>query len=166
MNYLDEMVGRFPENPEIRLLYASILLIFRPDDVAVEAAKAIELGPDDPTILVRAAHLLFNRGEVDLARTAVTRAGELVEPDFVLMSGLVNIEGLLAARDGRVDVAEEKLRSAVRVDPAFSHFAVDLAQFLSWRGRQAEAIAVIDEALPYAKEEGDLQRLRVELTGA
>jgi Flp pilus assembly protein TadD len=165
IKFLSGAVQQFPDDPEIRVLYASILLAVRPDDVAAEAAKAVELGPNDPVILVRAGHLLFGRGDRNAARSCAARAKELVQPDFILMSGLLNLEGLLAAVEGRDDLAEEKLRAAWEGDPSFAASAVDLAKFLANRARQVEALEVIDEALKYAKQKVELERLRSEITG-
>jgi hypothetical protein len=68
--------------PKSGFSIASILLASRPNDVAAEAAKAVELGPDDPVIQVRAGHLLRGRGEIDTARACGRRARELAGPDF------------------------------------------------------------------------------------
>lgn len=165
IEFLEEAVLQFPDDPELRVLYASILLAVRPNDVAAEAAKAVKLGPDDPVILVRAGQLLLGRGDDKSARRCAVRAKKLVQPDFVLMSGLVNLEGLLAANDGRDDLAEEKLRAAWESDPLFSSLAVDLVKFLANRDRQAEALEVIDDALEHAKEKTELERLRSEIAG-
>lgn len=88
-----------------------------------------------------------------------------MQPDFVLMSGLLNLEGLLAAVDGQDYLAEEKLRAAWESDPSFSSLAVDLVKFLANRERQAEALEVIDDALGHAKEKAELERLRSEIVG-
>lgn len=80
------------------------------------------------------------------------------------MSGLISLNGLIAARDGEDDLAEERLRLAMKEDPAYSNFAVDLAKFLASRDRQGEAVEVIDEALQQAKEKSDLERLRAVIT--
>lgn len=165
LDFLGEAVQRFPDDPEIRVLHASILLAVRPSDVAAEAAKAVELGPDDPVILVRAGQLLLGRGEVEAARSCADQAGNLVEPRFVLMSSLVNLEGLIAAIEGKDDLAEEKLRTAWGSDPAFSSLAVDLVKFLANRNRQAEALGVIDDAVEHAKDKAELESLRSELIG-
>ncbi|HET9154485.1 MAG TPA: hypothetical protein VFN85_10260 [Solirubrobacterales bacterium] len=165
VDFLGEAVQRFPDNPEIRVLHASILLAVRPSDVAAEATRAIELGADDPLILVRAGQLLLGRGEVEPARSCAARAKSLVQPDFVLMSSLVNLEGLLAAVEGEDALAEEKLRAAWKSDQAFSSLAVDLVQFLANRDRQAEALEVIDDALDHANEKAELERLRSEIVG-
>lgn len=76
------------------------------------------------------------------------------------MSGLISLNGLLAAFDGDDDVAEQSLRLAVKEQPTYSNYAVDLAKFLAARGRTEEAIDVIDESLHQAKQKGDLERLR------
>jgi Flp pilus assembly protein TadD len=164
--FLDEAVQRFPENGEIRLLYASVLLVIRPDDVAVEAAKAVELDPEEPAILLRAAHLMLNRGELETARAYAARANELARPDFVLMGGLENLNGLLAYFDGNYALAEEKLRSAFSMEPASRNFAKELAVFLAERGRLAEAVSILDEALEHVKDvrdRTDLGRMREQM---
>jgi Flp pilus assembly protein TadD len=165
LEFLEEARRQFPDVAEIQLLYASMLLEFRPEDVAVEAAKAVELGPEDPTILVRAASLLLNRGQLEEARPIVKRARALVGPDFLLEGGLVNLEGVIAAIDKEYDLAEEKLRLAVELDPDFESFAGDLAKLLRIRSRPAEAVEVIDQALPQVEKKERLERLRKELVG-
>lgn len=161
--HLQKAVQRFPADPEVRLLYASILLAFQPDEVAAEATQAVELAPDDPVILVRAAHLLLNRGTIETARFCAARANDLVQPDFVLMSALVNLNGRLAALDGEDDLAEEHLRFAMESEPNYSSFAVELARFLARRDRTPEAIAVLNEALKHANDEDHLKRVRSEI---
>ena len=163
LEFLEEAIQHFPEDAELRLLYASILAAFQPKNVAAEAAKAVELAPSDPVILVRAAHLVLDRDEFEAARIYAARANELVEPDFALMSGLINLNGRLAALNGEDEVAEEKLRSAVACDPSFAAFAMDLAKFLVVRNRKAEALAVLAEALKHGKYTNDVERLRVEV---
>ncbi|MGN6255346.1 MAG: tetratricopeptide repeat protein [Solirubrobacterales bacterium] len=162
--FLQNAIERFPGNAELRLLYATILLMIRPEDVAPEAAKAVELAPDDPAILVRAGHLLLHRGDLEAARSCAARASRLAEPDFVLLSALESLKGRLAALSGEDGIAEEQLRSAAARDPLYSTFAIDLAEFLASRGRREEALEVIDEALACAEEKADLTRLRTEIT--
>jgi hypothetical protein len=112
-------------------------------------------------ILVRAGHLLWFAGRRKDVRACTARANELVEPGFVLMSGLNSLNGLLAAIDGEDDRAEELLRSAVDEDQMQ---AIDLAKFLAWRDREAEALAVIDEALKHVAYKDSLEDLRSEIT--
>jgi Flp pilus assembly protein TadD len=165
LEFLEEAVQRFPKDAEIRVLYATALLPFRPDEVASEAAKAVELSPDDPVTLLRAGSLMLGRRQLDTARSYLRRARELVGPDFVLMSGLLNEEGVLAVLDGDFPLAEEKLVGAFEGDPESEPFAVDLVKLLATLGRRAEAVEVIDQALPRVKKKDRLERLREELVG-
>jgi Tfp pilus assembly protein PilF len=158
--FLEDAIEQFPENAELRLLHATILLTIRPDDVAPEAAKAVELAPDNPAILVRAGHLLLHRGDHEGARSCAARAGELVQSNFILMGGLDNLNGSLAVFAGEDDLAEEKLRSAVERDPDSEPFARNLAVFLAERGRLQEGAEVLDETLKHVESKADLERMR------
>ena len=162
-DFLERAVKQFPEDAEIRWLYAAILLAFRPDDVAEQATKAVALAPNDPSILVRAGSLLLNLGEVEEARSCAARANQLAQPNFVLMSELANLDGCLAALYGEDDVAEEKLRAAVESDPSSSPFAIDLAKFLVRGNRREDAMAVVHEALRHVKDKECLEHLRQEI---
>jgi Flp pilus assembly protein TadD len=164
LEFLKKAVQRFPGDPELRLLYATVLLVFKPDDVAAEAAKAAEFGCDDPVILVRAGHLLLGNGDRDTARWCAARANELAQPGFVLEAGLVHLNGLLAAFAGEDDLAEKNLRSAVASEPANELWARHLAVFLAERGRLQEGADVLDEALKHVKEKDDLERMRSRMT--
>jgi Flp pilus assembly protein TadD len=164
LEFLEEAVQQFPDSAEIQLLYATALLADRPDAVASEVEKAVDLTPNDPTILVRAASLMLNRGETEATRSYTERARQLAEPDFVLEGGLARLEGVLAAYENNYELAEKKLRFAVEADPEFYTFARDLARvLLEARGQQAEAVEVIDQALPRVKKKEPLERLRSEL---
>jgi tetratricopeptide (TPR) repeat protein len=160
LDFLEEAVRKFPQSPELRLLKAAVLLSLRPDDVIAEAAKAAELAPQDPGTQVRAGHLLIAKGNLEEARSCAARASEVAQPDFVLMSGLRSLNGRIAAREGKDDLAEECLRLAMSEDPTYSNFAVNLAKFLAARGRQEEALEVIDGALQVVTEKNDLEQLR------
>jgi tetratricopeptide (TPR) repeat protein len=166
LEVFEKAVQQFPEDAGVQLSYGTILLTFRPDEVVAEVSKAVELGPDNPAILVRAAHLAFDRGERDLARTWTARANEVVQPDFVLMSGLEHLNALFAGIDGEYDVAEEKLRSIVQDDPEFFAYPRDLARLLVFRGRQAEAIAVLDAAMERVKDKHYLEELRAKIVAS
>jgi Flp pilus assembly protein TadD len=160
LEFLEQAIQRFPEDPEIRVLYALILLVFRPEDVAAEAAKAVELGPDDPIILVRAGHLLLDRGDRETAQSCADRANELAPPDFILMAGLDNLTGSLAVFAGEDDLAEEKLRAAVDGEPNSEPYARNLAVFLAEHGRLQEGAEVLDEALKHIKKKDEVERMR------
>jgi HEAT repeat protein len=163
LEFLEKAVQEFPDDAELRVLYASTLLDFRIDDVASEARKAAELGQDDPAIQIRAGRLLLDRGDQATARACAARANELVQPDSIFMADLDNLNGLLAARAGEDDLAEENFRSALQREPEWSSRWLSLARFLWARGRDEEALAVLDESLPHVREDVDrdlLEQLR------
>jgi Flp pilus assembly protein TadD len=88
------------------------------------------------------------------------RANELAKPDFVLMGGLDNLNGLLAAFAGEDDFAEDKLRSAVEREPSSEGFARNLAVFLAERGRLQDGAEVLDEALKHVEKKDEIERMR------
>jgi Flp pilus assembly protein TadD len=157
--FLEEAIQRFPEDPELRLLNASVLTALRPDDVTKEASRAVELAPTDPGTLVRAGHLLLSRNR-EAARSCAVRAEELAEPDFVLLAGLDNLKGLLAAFRGEDSLAEQLLSSAVDREPTNEPFAKNLAVFLAERGRLQEGVEVLDEALKHVEKKDRLEEMR------
>jgi Flp pilus assembly protein TadD len=163
LEFLEAAVQRFPEDPELRLLYATILLGTRPDDAAAEAAKAAELAPDDPAILVRSGHLLLSTGDRKAAQSCAARANALVQPEFVLMAGLDNLNGSLAVFAGEDKLAEEKLRSAVERDPNNEPFVRNLAVFLAERGRLRDGVAVLDEGLKHVEKKDALEHMRARM---
>jgi Flp pilus assembly protein TadD len=163
VEFLQEAVHRFPDDPEIRLHYGISLLAVRPEDAPSEIIKAVELGPDDPIRLTRAAGTLLNMGHVEPARDYVNRAKELAPPKFLLASYLINLDSHFAALEGNDELAEEGFRLALEQEPDGAMFAVDLAQFLAKRDRQPEALEVIESTLPQTKRKDPLERLRSEL---
>jgi Flp pilus assembly protein TadD len=161
--FLEDAVERFPEDPELRVSLASIYLEYRPDQVRLEAAKAAELGAANPSVQVRAGSFLLGEGDIDGARSCARRARRTVGSDFVLIAGLEGLEGRIAAIDGDDELAEKRLRSAAEREPAYSAYAINLVQFLAKRGRTAEALDVIDEALKTVKERDKLEHIKSQL---
>lgn len=112
VTFMEQAVGKFPNDPEIRLLYATALLTSRPRNAPLEAAKAIQLDPDDSARLTRAARMLFQLGHVDAARSYATRAARLAPANFPLLPELTLLGGLLAAELDEDALAEEGLSTA------------------------------------------------------
>jgi Flp pilus assembly protein TadD len=161
--FLREAVQQFPEEPEIRMHYAHSLLAVRPEDAVSEVKKAIDLSPDDPVRLTRAAGILFGMGHVDTASSYATRARELAPPNFPFMSDLTHLDGHFATREGNYELAEERFRSALEHEPTNEIFAADFARFLSEQGRRSEALAIVEEAVARTERKEPLERLRDEL---
>ena len=167
--FLEKAARDFPESPEMPLMLATIYRDSRPEAIPIQLAKAANLGSDDPVIQVLVGHRFLNEGDFDSARSCATRAEASVDFDFPLFADLEGLRGRIAARDGDYAVAEEKLRSALRREPeCFTHW-VHLARFLWARGRDEDALTVIDESLPQVREDIDtdlLEQLRSEITAS
>jgi len=166
LEFLEEAVHHFPKSAEIRMLLARVYLDLRPDAMAAQLTKAAELGFDDPSIQIRAGHRLWNIDDLEGARRCAARACELADEDFKLSADLESLIGHVAASDGEYAFAEEKFRSAVKREPKWSSHWLSLARFLWARGRDEEALTVIDESLTRVKENIDrdlLERLRSEI---
>jgi len=151
---------RFPESGELRLLYGTALLVSQPKAALAETAKATEIDPSDPILLTRAARLMYGMEQFEVARSYTKRAKELAPEKFIFGPELLNLESNFAALDGKDTLAEEGLRLAVEREPKMELLALDLAKFLVDRGRQEEALEVINEALGRTKETKYLKRLR------
>lgn len=107
---------------------------------------------------------MYGMEQFDHARSYAKRAKELApEEDFIFAPELLSLESNFAALDGEDGRAEEGLRLAVEREPKMENLARDLAKFLADRGRQEEALGVIDEALKRTNGTKYLERLRTEI---
>jgi predicted Zn-dependent protease len=160
--FLEGAASRFPDSPEFPMLLATVYLELRPDQVTTQLEKAAELGPGDPAIQVRAGQMLLDGGEIEAAQACALRAKPSVDGDFVA-AALEGLVGRIAAREGEYGIAEEKLSSALEQEPQYDPHAIHLARFLWARGRNGEALTVIDESVGQANHKDDLESLRREI---
>jgi Flp pilus assembly protein TadD len=164
LTFTEGAVELFPEDPELRLMYATALMTVRPEQAKWEAARAIELDIDDPGRLTRAARLMLSLNEVDAARSYAARATQLAPDDFIFRPELNSVSGVLAALAGEFALAETAMRAAHEAVPSRETFTRDLARFLEGQGRTVEALEIIDETEPTTEAERDaLIKLREEI---
>lgn len=149
--YLDftaDLIVRFPDDPEIRLEYASALVASRPAEASEQAHCAVGLSDNtDPALLARAAIIFLGAGDRVGARSAVEDAERLQSDNQIITNELLRLRGRIAILDGEEAVADEALGTVHLADPANERFALDYARFLTSRGRIAEAKGVIDSTL-------------------
>lgn len=161
---LESAVERFETDPDIRMLYATVLLASEPERTPGEIEKAIELGPDDPHRQLQAATVMLGLKDYKAARSYLEQAYELAPPDPAFVDELVSLGGnLLAVAGGDQRLAEEALRAVVHDRPEEEMFARELASFLVEKGRRTEALKVIDTALGSVRERDRLLDLRDQL---
>ncbi len=149
LELLETAVGHFPEDPEIRLLYGTALVPFRPNEAPQQLAFSIKLDPESPENLTRAASILLHLGEVDAARSYIGRAAQLAPESFIFRAELTNLGGKLASIRGEVDLAKEAFEAAVEAEPRDLAFSYDLAACYFERGEVGAALAVVNCALDY-----------------
>ncbi len=164
--YLEASIRRFPEVASLRMLMADACKVSRPEQVAPEAKMAADLAPTDLTLQVYAGWQLVHHGDVAAARDCAARVRELAGEDYVPITDLVRLEGMVLAKEKKLTAAEEKLRWAVAVEPTNPKNAHVLAAFLWARGQDEEALATIDEAMWNGGHRYPLLfDLRAEITG-
>lgn len=126
---------------------------FREDYAAADRhfVRARELNPWDPATLMNLAWALVNHEVPSL----LTRAEALCREALVLDPENVNaIEclGIIAARDGRLQEAEDRFLSANRVNPSHGAYQ-NLATLYVQEGRCREAREQLDLALQYEPDD-------------
>ena len=163
--FLATAVERFPASPELRLLNAFAIARFAPRDGAREATRAVELDPYEPWYLIPAACKIFEWTGAESARDYAARAREMGGEDTVWGPELIRLEAQFALEDGDEEAAEAGMRLAVEREPESEGFVAGLAEFLAGRGRDDEALEIVEAGLQSSKTTDRLARLKHELGG-
>jgi Flp pilus assembly protein TadD len=160
-------LARLPDDPEVHLRLASLAATRGKVEVAARHARcAVEVGPDDPNLLVRAASPM-RWHDHDGARECVDRAARLTagvdDPErFPLRWGLIHLDGVLTFDAGDHGLGIALLERAFGAEPESVGFGDDLAQAYLVVGRISDARATITEALEHRPDDERLLRLRAE----
>ncbi len=101
LEFLENAIERFPQDPEVRLLYGTALVPFRPEEAPWQLATAIKLDMDNPWRLTRAACLLLDLGEVEASRSYAARAVQFAPEKFSLEAILTKSRGPASRLAGR-----------------------------------------------------------------
>lgn len=157
--------------PDMLLCLAGVTLSRRNDERALDdgleyVARAVALAPDDPAVLMRAASVRFDCGEVDAAWELALRAAALAKPHFVLGSNLLHLLGCILLVRGERDAAREALATAFEADPADLGHGRVLAEVYAEDGEREKALDVISIALEHRPDDADLIELRRRLRAA
>jgi tetratricopeptide (TPR) repeat protein len=161
---LRDLARRVPDEPEVHLRLAPMFVV--QDDygrAAEHALRAVDLAPDDPNVLFRAASQA-RWGDSSASRDYLERAKEIIAGDggaivFPFDDDLPHLEGLLAFDEGRPDIGLDYLERAFALQPDAVSVAGDLAQGYLEHGRADDALDVIRKGLQ--ERPGDERLLRI-----
>ena len=160
---LRKAVSRFPNDSELCLRTAVVLIGSAPEESEELVRRAIRLAPEDPVKLFRAALAMFSLGAFDEVHEFLVRAMAVAPDDFQYDVDVLHLAGRLAAQTGQDELAEEALSTAFEEAPQWIGHGEELAEFLARRGRPVDALRVVSEALRHRPDEDDLRELRREI---
>jgi tetratricopeptide (TPR) repeat protein len=164
LELLNKQVDAKPEMGLLRQLRAQLHFVMSAvennkgllQNARSDADKAIELNPRDAKALILRGQILFDLGEVDLARRDISDA-LLIDPnqiDGVLMRSLI------AAREKRYGDAIADMELLVRAFPDREGYVRQLAGFYQLDNRPRLAIRLLDELLKQKKDNWTALRQR------
>jgi Flp pilus assembly protein TadD len=133
--------------------------IGRTEDALATFARAREVDPTNPMILVNAGTVYLMRGDRARARQAFEAALDI--DDGVARAH--NSLGVIAAQEGRMDEAIARWQRAVALNPRDYQGLFNLGMTLRKQGRDREAREYLEaylRAAPPALERQDMARVR------
>ncbi len=138
----------------------------RPQDAVGHFRRALELQPEASAVRYPLAIALRELGQRDAARHELTQRGDvqasfrdpLAEAVLELAtgSGVHLMFGNRAVRNGRLEVAEQRFRRALEVNPRSAEAHQSLAAVLEGRGERQQAIEHYSSALALAPDNPSL----------
>lgn len=131
------------------------------------AGKVLELEPDHPRAHCVMGTIYRDKGEYEKAIEKYTRAIEL-DPDYVICTHLLGF-AYLKIGEGEKSYekaiekytrAEEFLKKASGLDPAYAESRYDLGQLYAVTGRDEEAVAEFESFISLSKDEKRIEDAR------
>jgi Flp pilus assembly protein TadD len=152
-----------PDDPELHLFLASALFeLNQRAECRREVHRAVDLGWDDPSVLLRVVWLCLRRGDFKCARKCVDRAKQVMPRDFLFKEELREADRHLKRRvAGREK--EKALSDRFEVDPEDRRTATELARHLARTGREYAAYYVVSRGLVYHPRDRKLRRIERKL---
>jgi len=167
IDLLQKIVRAEPAAVAVWTTLADVATLAERFDVALTAAyRVVELAPDDPAPLVRAARIALTGRSLDEAAADASQALDLASKDARANVGARTVLALVALARGDADTARGEALEARKVDAgSVLPFFVDARRLID-EGNDAEALLVLDKANAGAAkaESAPLQGLK-QLTG-
>ena len=115
---------------------------------------------DDPETLFRVASALWWEDETKECFRALRRLTEIVDEDFIFITDMLHLAGLIAREAGNDERAEQALRAAFEEAPESRGHGRWLAGLLVDHERYDEALDVVQVALEHRPGDVDLIGMR------
>jgi len=135
--------GRFPDDPDVQLGLADVLLADVGPHASAQVRRAAALSFGDPWRLTRAAEQLLEIGDLVASAALVVDAAALLPEEFEHAAQLAHLIGRLAEADGDDASAQEMFEAALDCEPANPRFCGTLVRFLAERGRAQRAAEIL-----------------------
>lgn len=158
-----EALARHPGDLEVVIRAAAAHVVESPEQAAELAREAVEMSPEDPATLLRAAFVMFHVKRLDEARKLFVRATETAPDDFVLAGDLVYLGGQIFFAYGNDDKAEEFLKLAFDDQPEEPGRGFALAGLLEQQGEYERALEVVEKARRHRPDDELLEEQLVRL---
>ena len=139
---LRDLAQRLPDEPEVHLRLAPMLVVEGDYwGAATHARRAVELAPDDPNVLFRAAGKA-RWGDAVASRSYLEQAKAILAQKadgtfFPFDDDIPHLEGVLAFDEGRPHVGLAYLERAAALQSDELSIAGDLAQGAFWGARKS-----------------------------
>ena len=131
----DQLLARFPNEPDVHYAYGYFVLRSDPDRAIQEWERALTLDPANAASHAMLGWTFYLRGEED---KAFSHAREAVAKDPHSQVGQI-ILGRLLVKQGQVETGVEHLEHAVLIDPTNLEAHLALATAYSEAGRKADS---------------------------
>jgi tetratricopeptide (TPR) repeat protein len=147
---LEELVSRYPAEPNVHYALGMYLLLDEPATAVEEFRRELAVSPDHHVAMIQIALAELRRGRAEEALPIAEKAARLA-PN-VPAARLAHGRALLAV--GRTDAGVREMEDAVRLAPANPRLRFALAQAYSRAGREPDAARERNEFLRLQKSSG------------
>lgn len=156
-------LAQHPDELEIVIRAAGAHIGEAPNQAAELAERAVQLAPEDPSTLTRAAQVMLATARLDEARDLCGRASRSAGEGFTLAFDLAHLAGRVALGYGNEEKALELLQLAFDNQPETTGHASALADLLERRGEHARSLEVLEQAIRHRPKDRALDSRRVQL---
>lgn len=147
---LRSLVETYPAVPGVHFLYATFLLVTRPDDVKGELVRELGVNPRSAEARALLALLLVQEGDTSGALPVAKQAAE----DGPASATAQYAYGVALKLAGDVGLAIPRLEAALRMDPVKAEYHMTLAGAYSKAGRYEDAVRERRVSIDLAREAG------------